>query len=103
MVDYTALPYANWLEEANKALIDINPDSIYFGLVKNGEVISSYYNFSNIEQALVINELLTNSVLDKLEEHLDDLIQQYLNENNDDADTDNEENIEDDEIEGDIR
>lgn len=79
MVDYTSLPYAKWLEEANKALVEINPDSIYFGIIKDGEVISSYFNFDTVERSLILQEMLTMSVLDRFEDHLEEIIQRYMN------------------------
>jgi len=81
MVDYTSLPYAKWLEEANKALVEINPDSIYFGLIKDGEVVSSYFNFDNVERSLILQEMLTMSVLDRLEDHLDEMLAEIMDDN----------------------
>ena len=78
MIDYTSLPYAKWLEEANKALVEINPDSIYFGVIKDGEVISSYFNFDTVERSLILQEMLTMSVLDRFEDHLEEIIQRYM-------------------------
>ena len=78
MIDYTSLPYAKWLEEANKALVEINPDSIYFGLIKDGEVVSSYFNFDNVECSLILQEMLTMSVLDRLEDHLDEMLAEIM-------------------------
>lgn len=78
MIDYTSLPYAKWLEEANKALVEINPDAIYFGLIKDGEVVSSYFNFDSQERALIIQEMLTMNVLDRLEDHIDEMIAEIM-------------------------
>lgn len=78
MIDYTSLPYAKWLEEANKALVQINPDAIYFGLIKEGEVISSYFNFDSVERALIIQEMLTMNVLDRLEDHVNEMIAEIM-------------------------
>ena len=78
MIDYTSLPYAKWLEEANKALVEINPDSIYFGLIKDGEVVSSYFNFDTVERSLILQEMLTMSVLDRLEDHIDEMIAEIM-------------------------
>ena len=99
MIDYTSLPYAKWLEEAIQALVKINPDSIYFGIIKDNEVVSSYFNFDNVELALIMKELLILSVLDRFEDHLDEMIQEYLSENRETNEYDSEEDEEEEETE----
>lgn len=84
MIDFESLPYAKWLEEANKALVDINPDAIYFGMIKNGEVISSYYDVGEPERALIIQEMLMLSLMERSEERIRQLIDEYMEEQEDD-------------------
>lgn len=84
MIDFESLPYAEWLEEANKALVDINPDAIYFGMIKNGEVISSYYDVGEPERALIIQEMLMLSLMERSEERIRQLIDEYMEEQEDD-------------------
>lgn len=91
MIDYTSLPYAEWLEEANKALVEVNPDAIYFGLVKNGEVISSFYNVGDAERALILQEILLLSIVERTEGRIRDMIEDMYNEMQDDDEEEDEE------------
>ena len=90
MIDFESLPYAEWLEEANKALVDINPDAIYFGMIKNGEVISSYYDVGEPERALIIQELFILSIIDRSSTTIKEIIDNYL-ENGDQGEEEGEE------------
>ena len=90
MIDFESLPYAEWLEEANKAHVGINPDSIFFGMIKDGEVITSYYNVGDVERAQIIQELFILSILDRSSTTIKEIIDNYL-ENGDQEEEEGEE------------
>lgn len=90
MIDFESLPYAEWLEEANKTLVEINPDSIFFGMIKDGEVVTSYYNVGDIERAQIIQELFILSIIDRSSTTIKEMIDNYL-ENGYQEDEDEEE------------
>jgi len=90
MIDYTSLPYAKWLEEANLALVEANPDSIYFGLIKDGEVMSSYYNVGDQERALILQEMLLFSIVERTEDRMRDLIKEMHDDDQKEKDDDEE-------------
>ena len=91
MIDFNSLPYAEWLEEANKALVELNPDAIYFGLVKNGEVISSFYNVGDAERALIPQEILLLSIIERTEDRVRGLMEDIYNEMREDDEEEEEE------------
>lgn len=89
MIDFESLPYAEWLEEANKALVDTNPDSIYFGIIKDGELVSSYYNVGQLERALILQEMMVLSLIDRSYDTIQQMFEDYL-ENRDETEDDEE-------------
>lgn len=90
MIDFESLPYAKWLEEANLALVETNPDSIYFGLIKDGEVMSSYYNVGDQERALILQEMLLFSIVERTEDRMRDLIKEMHDDDQKEKDDDEE-------------
>ena len=93
MIDYTTKPYASWLEEANKALVEIDPDGIYFGLIKDGEVVSSYWNINQSERIMLLQELIELGVLDFLESNREmiwEILKGNLDEQNEEDEDENE-------------
>lgn len=69
MIDYSKRPYAQWLEGMAEELIMIDPDSIYVGIVKNGEVISSIWNVTQNERAALIQDILGLGVFEIIEQN----------------------------------
>ena len=95
MIDFESLPYAKWLEEANLALVETNPDSIYFGLIKDGEVMSSYYNVGDQERALILQEMLLFSIVERTEDRMRDLIKEMHDDDQKEEEKDDDEECED--------
>lgn len=99
MIDFESLPYAKWLEEANLALVETNPDSIYFGLIKGGEVYSSYYNVGDSERALILQEMLLFSIVERTEDRIKDLVKEMYDDDQKEMSDDDQEEREDEECE----
>lgn len=56
--DWTAAPYAEWLEEVIRTLVESNPLAIAIEMVtEEGLVATSYYNVSPNDRACIIDAM----------------------------------------------
>lgn len=57
-VDWTAKPYASWLESVIREMVNINPESIAMEMVdETGSVSTCYYNTSPNDRACMIDAM----------------------------------------------
>lgn len=78
MADIMAQPYAEWLEESLRDLVDLNPQTIgIITILPDGSTGTQYYNADNRDR-LIMCEALQIDMLDELirvnADHLRDLI-----------------------------
>lgn len=100
MIDYTKRPYASWLEKTIKYLMELDPDSMYIGLIKDDEIVSACWDVGKDERATIIQEMLQLGVMESLENNRDlisDMVVEILEEIKSGEHPDHVEDEEDDE------
>ena len=83
MIDFSAKPYAKWIDNSICELFEVDPDSIFIGIIKDGEVSSNFWNVGQDERAALIQEILALGVFEVIEKNRDkfrDMALETLNE-----------------------
>lgn len=71
MKDYSSRPYAKWIDNVILELFDVDPDSIYIGIIKDGEVKSTCWEIGQDERAALIQDILVIGVFEVVERNRD--------------------------------
>lgn len=71
MKDYSSRPYAKWIDNVILELFDVDPDSIYIGIIKDGEVKSTCWEIGQDERAALIQDILAIGVFEVVERNRD--------------------------------
>ena len=92
--DWTAAPYASWLEETIQELVKANPQAIAMEMVgEDGLVSTCYYNTSPNDRACMIDAMRDDARWEFIREYKDDIIAMLEAEDDDelqDADTESD-------------
>ena len=71
MKDYSSRPYAKWIDNAIWELFEFDPDAIYIGVLKDGEVKSATWDVGQDERAALIQDILALGVFEVVERNRD--------------------------------
>ena len=93
--DWTAAPYAEWLEQSIQELVNGNPVAIAMEMVsEDGLVSTCYYNTSPNDRACMIDAMRDDARFEFIRENRDEikaiLSDDYVDEEDDDVEDDNE-------------
>ena len=95
MTDFREIPYAEWLEEGLKLLLQEQPEKL--GLVatmSDGTTMTGYYNADATDKAVFAHNIYTDAILDTVLCNIAD-IKEALNELEQSSDSDDDEDSED--------
>ena len=91
--DWTAAPYAEWLEQSIKELVNGNPVAIAMEMVsEDGLVSTCYYNTSPNDRACMIDAMRDDARFEFIRENRDEiraiLLDDYVDDEDDEIDGD---------------
>ena len=92
--DWTAAPYAEWLEQSIKELVNGNPVAIAMEMVSDDGLVSTcYYNTSPNDRACMIDAMRDDARFEFIRENRDEiraiLSDDYVDEEDDDVEEEN--------------
>lgn len=66
-------PYMPWLESALKAMVEVDPTSIYLGLVKGREVTPLCWNLSKESRGYILQNVIDIGVIEYIMNNKEDV------------------------------
>lgn len=90
--EWTAKPYAQWLEGTIQKMVEIDPVSICFAIMcQDGTAATCYYNVSMNDRALMIDAMREDTLWRWLEDNRDEIIAVLNGEAGEEGEEDGEE------------
>ena len=100
MKDYSSKPYAEWIDKSIRQLFDLDPDAIYIGVIKDGEVGSLIWKIGKDERSMLIQEILALGVFEVIansKDKITDMLIETLREKMGDEDEEEEWDLDEEE------